>query len=350
MVAWHLRWLSLALLAALTVAGPAAGAERYAVLFAGGGDKSSNYYKFYDDTLRMWEISTQILGFAANHVYILFADGLDPQADQNLVIPLSAADKPKYINSDWSTVVEAGSHVAAGNSENLKNTLAGLAAVMTPDDLFYLYCDDHGGNNSPILTVNRKERATHNDCYLVGWNSEHIPAAAFASWVDPIQAGKQVYAFGHCYSEGIADKLNLQPQDGRFAAWAAAWFTTSTIANPGEKDWDDAWAENLQLGVCNTHNLGLAAINGDQFAAQDFPGFSGDNLDLGVSWAYYDYTYHYSSGDYYQGQFMDMEIKYALGTRLNTWVNGELQGYYEITGKRDGSYLSTLLGDRKSVV
>jgi hypothetical protein len=87
-------------------------ATNYAVLFSGGISQGSNHDRYYEETLRMWDIMTGTLGYQSGDVYVLFGDGTD-----------AAVDRSSGENSDWSTVTSAGSTVLAGTEGNLQSTL-----------------------------------------------------------------------------------------------------------------------------------------------------------------------------------------------------------------------------------
>ena len=246
-------------------AGSNIGGANYGVIFSGGFNPANNWQRYYEETLRMWQIQTGILGYPVSNVYVLAADGLDPGLDQHL-------DAGPYINSDWSTIVGAGGHIAAGTYTNLQTTLATLAGSIGPDDCFHFWSFNHGYGSSTEPDTGG----------LIGWeplDTPYIPDDHFAAWVSPIDAYAESYAFGQCFAGDMADDLNILPGENRFAAWAADWYEYSW-----GKGWVDAWADGLEGGLRWTYDLGNYAILNDPYGPYgldlEHPGWIGDNFHI----------------------------------------------------------------------
>ena len=94
----------LALLGCLLTANPAH-AEKFALIYSGGGTRYSNASYFGERTLRVWRLLVNRWGYAADNVYVLFADGTDPALDC-----LAGA---KQADTDWSEVVRAGGRIGS---------------------------------------------------------------------------------------------------------------------------------------------------------------------------------------------------------------------------------------------
>jgi hypothetical protein len=239
----------------------------YAVLFSGGGYAAINYDRYYDETLRMWNITTGVLGFAPQNVYVLFADGTN-----------GAADRPNNVSSDWSTVVTAGGNVLDGTRNSLFDTLTYLSDILTNDDSLYFWSFDHGDTeNNPN---------DPNDVTLVGWNDTSIQDDAFASWVDLITAKAEIFAFGQCYSGGMVDDLGLVTHPNRSAAWAAAGCEPSL-----GQGWVSAWADGIDSGLRWSSDLGNYALVNDIYGPDgaicqndpslcEHPGYAGRNINI----------------------------------------------------------------------
>ena len=142
------------------LASPAARGENYAVLFSGGDSAYHNWDRYYNNTLRVWNLLTGTLAYKPENVWVVFADGTDPGLDQHI-------DGGGYVNSDWSSVVSAGATVLPATSANLQNTMANLTAG--PMDLAFLWTFDHGSGTrfNPAVTGEEK---------LTGWGTgQDIP-------------------------------------------------------------------------------------------------------------------------------------------------------------------------------
>ena len=106
----------------------------YAVLFSGGYNAQNNHDRYYDQTLRMWNILTQTpdLNFDVNNVHVLFADGTDP-----------AVDRSSDVSSDWSSIVNTSGNIVSASAENLQTTITSLASIIDENSSFYFWSFDH---------------------------------------------------------------------------------------------------------------------------------------------------------------------------------------------------------------
>lgn len=231
----------------------------YAVLFSGGYNAGNNHDRYYDQTLRMWDITTNVLGFDVGNVYVLFADGTDPEVDRS-----------SGVNSDWSMIVNAGGNINTATHDTLKTTVESLYPVMDQNSSFYFWSFDHGSDPFPY---------NDNDVELTAWGTPAIRDDELASWVEPFNAAAEIYAFGQCYAGGMADDLNIQNHNNRFAAWAASG------CEPSWGDgWIDAWADGIESGLRGTHALGQYAVLNDPFGPSgtgwEHPGWTGENINI----------------------------------------------------------------------
>jgi hypothetical protein len=235
-------------------------ADNYAVIFSGGGDRYNNHDRYYEETLRMWNDMTGLLGYSIDKVYVLFADGTD-----------AGIDRSSGVSSDWSSIVTAGGHISSATKSNLQGTIADLARIMTPNDSFNFWSFDHGSN--PY------DPAVQDEGLLVSWGTPWIRDDEFASWVNPLDVKGEVYAFAQCFAGDMVDDLGILPGENRFAAWAADWYESSY-----GQGWADAWADGLEAGLRTTWALGDYALYHDIYGPSgsgwEHPGWIGDDLDI----------------------------------------------------------------------
>jgi hypothetical protein len=235
-------------------------AENYGVLFSGGWNWYNNHDRYYDQTLRMWNIMTGTLGYDVSNVYVLFADGTNP-----------AIDRSSHVNSDWSMITAAGGNIAAGTYGNLQSTLTTLQSTIGPSDCFHFWAYDHGYGG------------TYDQGGLCAWNETEIPDDVFASWANPINAYAESYVFGNCYSGDMINDLNILPGQNRFAAWSTGWWQSSYSGST--RGFLYEWANALENeGLRWTHDIGQYAIDHDYYGPNglgwDTPGWTGDNFHI----------------------------------------------------------------------
>ena len=240
----------------------------YGVIFSGGGNAGSNHDRYYDETLRMWNIMTGTLGYDVSNVYVLFGDGTNP-----------AVDRSSDVSSDWSAITGASGNIFSATAANLQSTLTSLQSTITTEDCFHFWSFDHGYNGTYDDDVVPPVPATLDTGGLVAWGSPWISDDQFASWVNPIDAYAESYAFGQCFAGDMADDLNILAGENRFAAWAADWYEPSY-----GQGWVDVWADALENGLRYTHDLGQYALNNDPWGpggtGQEHPGWIGDNFHI----------------------------------------------------------------------
>ena len=239
--------------------------ESYAILFSGGGDAAGNYWYYYDETLRMWNIMVFNLGFNPHNVYVLFADGTNEGEDQ-------LTKDGSTIDSDWSEVVNNGGIVRPATSSELQATISAVADLVTLDDSFHFWSFDHGYNLGTIDSGG-----------LTAWG-ESISDDDFASWVLDIHAMAEDYIFAECHSYDMVNDLNIIQGDHEFAAWAADWYEPSWTSGDGQRGWADSWADGLESGLRSTWSLGQYALEKDPYGQwgdkREHPGWTGYNFNI----------------------------------------------------------------------
>jgi len=252
---------SLAFCTLVLLAAGAVQAENYAVIFSGGVDRYNNHDRYYEETLRIWNVYTDILGYPIENVYVLAADGTDP-----------AVDRSSGYNSDWSAITSAGGNIAAGTKANLQSTLGMLQNTLTTSDCFHFWSFDHGYSTDPAVLD-----AGGLCAWDPTWATIYVADDEFASWANPIDAGTKSFAFGQCFAGDMVNDLDLT--GNAFAAWAADWYESSW-----GKGWADAWADGIESGLRYTWELGDYAILHDPYgpsgSGAEHPGWTGANFNI----------------------------------------------------------------------
>ncbi len=235
----------------------------YGVIFSGGVNAANNHDRYYDETLRMWNIMTGTLGY--DQVYVLFGDGTTVGVDRS-----SGAD------SEWSMIPTG--HIESATYEHLQSRLTGLQSTITADDCFHFWSFDHGYKNEDLYSTTP---AIQDWGGLCAWGEDRIADDIFASWVNPIDAYAESYAFGQCFAGDMYNELNILPSENRFATWAADFNESSLLDG-----WVDAWADGLESGLRSTWDLGNYAMLNDPYGygpggtEQEHPGMEGANFHI----------------------------------------------------------------------
>lgn len=265
--------------------------ESYAILFSGGGSLIDNHLRYYDETLRMWHIMVDNLGFDRDKVYVLFADGYNQDNDICLERGPDPSNPDKLIctksqNAVWDEILIENGIVRSATYSDLQDTIEEVANLITLNDSFHFWSFDHGYNETynPYLQYNEAYPygSTHNLGVLVAWGGV-IPDYVFASWVQDINAMAEDYIFAECFAGDMVDNLNIIQGDHEFAAWAADWYEPSW-----GQGWADAWADGLESGLRSTWSLGQYALEKDPFSKpygdwgneKEHPGWTGYNFNI----------------------------------------------------------------------
>jgi hypothetical protein len=262
-------YLAISVLAITLLAAPAQ-ADNFGVIFSGGISKTANWDRYYNNTLRIWQLWTGTLGYDVDKVYVLAADGTDT-ADDKRTYPST------YSDSDWSAITGAGGIIRDGTPATLESTLEEIDDLFEDEvDCFHFWSFDHGGNTDP---------ADIDNAVLCGWGGD-IADNTLASWVEPIVGYAESYWFGQCYAGGMVNDLQaLADQDNRFYGWAADW------NEPSYGDgWVDALADGIESGLRWTKDLGQYALLNDYYGPSgpvespddylEHPGFAGENFHI----------------------------------------------------------------------
>jgi len=160
--------------------------RNYVILFFGGPGLISNrehYYLQLKDTYR----TLLKIGIPAKNIYILYADGKDPLADQRT--------KTGYKNSDMSFA--AGSPVYAATSSNFDKVFARVANKVSSKDHFLFFAFCMGYWESPELQ------------HMRSWENGIIPnwqLARNAAWINAKYA---TYIVDSDYSDGMIKNFHI---------------------------------------------------------------------------------------------------------------------------------------------
>ncbi len=172
--------------------------EKYAVLFNGGYQTSSNYAAYLNDTRQMYDVLLNIYEFPEENIFIFQSDGQDPADDCRFI---DSGNNPYYVNSPWDLDGDSDNDIEAGaaTSTNLFAKFDDLSNTMDSDDIFYFWATDHGQDTADDPPDYKSG--------LCGWGSTSFSDADFASSVAGFNVDTEMYVFGQCYSGGFIDNL-----------------------------------------------------------------------------------------------------------------------------------------------
>lgn len=217
----------------------------YVVLFAGGGSKSINFPRYYNNIKGMYEEIVDHYKVPPQNIYILYADGTNSATD------LKQPDGT-FINSDMTYATNEGATVMAGNNANLEDLLTNtLPDVMDSNDNLLFYAFDHGGGSSSSSTTGEET--------LTGYSGS-TDDADLETWLSALNVRRQTSIHTQCFAGGMID--NMQPTGSNRYGFAAT--------NHFEFSWGDGFAAAVLAGLkankSNTYDLYKYAHDNDPFA------------------------------------------------------------------------------------
>jgi hypothetical protein len=142
------------------------------VLFAGCMSSEMNQPRFKNDLQIFGDFLSQRPGVSANSLIVLISDGSPGFTFKGIFNP----------------------RVQAAYKGLLLSTLQGIAQSAQPADRFIMVCSNHGGGPNSMA-------------YMYDRNQDQITAADVAQACSGIQAQRQAYIFGQCYSGGFIPGL-----------------------------------------------------------------------------------------------------------------------------------------------
>ena len=268
----------------------------YAVIFSGGANNMNNTSVYYDEVVRLYDILVNQYGLDRANIYVIYADGEDPEADQNI-----GYGGKYYVNSDMSFA--AGSTVCSATLENLNEVMRTLGERMGNTDHLLCYVADHGSGRMNAPTVFGEES-------VVAWDYSFISGEDFASAMFNVKSGYVTLVFTECFGGGILDnvldyKKEIDPlteeclDRGNGAKWygmAAAnhyetsWYSFNVeysseyemyfITRNSEESFATVFLDTLENGLTLTSDSFFYAKANDLFAAtDDYENNSGEYSD-----------------------------------------------------------------------
>ncbi|MCQ2147844.1 MAG: C13 family peptidase [Bacteroidales bacterium] len=123
-----------------TVQSVSSASKKWAVIVNGGGEKSKNYQRYWNDCQDIYIKLTQNLGYPKSHIYCLCSDGTNSAADRKIG-PSTYDSSPLDFDGDGTNDIQY-----SAKKNNLKDVLATIRNNMGYGDELLLYFTGHGTN------------------------------------------------------------------------------------------------------------------------------------------------------------------------------------------------------------
>ncbi|MBU0519718.1 T9SS type A sorting domain-containing protein, partial [bacterium] len=188
--------------------------SRWAILMNGGLNAWANYPRYWNDLANIYVTLNWVYGFADERIIVLCSDGLDPEPDQP-----NGESSPLDLDADGDDDI-----MLPCNYQSLVEVFDSLAAILTNEDLLFIFATDHGSTSG-------------------GWNAafnlwmgDEITDAEFAALVQQLPECNVICTFEPCYSGGFLDDLAVHP--GPIIASSACRHDEPSYAMPPDYMYD----------------------------------------------------------------------------------------------------------------
>ncbi|MGA1869707.1 MAG: C13 family peptidase [bacterium] len=194
-----------------TMHGRSSDCTKYAVLISGGGQRESNYIRYWNDISFMYNVLIKTYQFKKENIYILFSDGTNENDD--LVI------KGEFVNSSTDFDCDGTSDVTySATKENLEKVFSidFNEKEIEPEDMLLVYATNHGipypsygegGGSHHVPEANPNS-------ILILYNGDYVKDTEFAGFInamDDVEKLRKVFVIGTCYSGGFIDDFQSLP-------------------------------------------------------------------------------------------------------------------------------------------
>jgi hypothetical protein len=158
----------------------AQGPTNWAIVIAGGINVGNNHARYWNDLSEMYEILIDTYDYAADDVFVLYADGNLP----------SAANCHDFGNTSSHYPTDIIDYAAT--AANLDTVTDLIAASGHPCDTLFVFTTDHGGGGGTLCL----------------WG-ETISAATFAGYIDDVtQYNWRAFELEQCFSGAMVPSLS----------------------------------------------------------------------------------------------------------------------------------------------
>jgi len=179
--------------------------KKVAVLISGGGNKGSNYDRYWNDLSFMYRTLKEQYGYSDENIHVVYADGSDTSHDQKITASGQYADSPQDLDGNGSPDIDR-----AATRQDLAALFDDLRGELTERDQLFVFTTNHGSQDP--------EETDH--AVLVLYYNEHVTDADFAQMVSGLNVRTGIFFFEQCFSGGMIAELE---QRNHIVMSAADW-------------------------------------------------------------------------------------------------------------------------------
>lgn len=242
--------------------------NKYAVLIAGGWNAYNNHARYWNDLMFMYDTLTDEYDYTSARIYVLYADGDTPNAD----------NCHDYENAvDHSDVIDY-----SATTSNLQNVFSTLASNMENEDFLFVFTTDHGDSSD-------------GHSYLVLWDQTlRDDTFAGSSYLGAVTTyHREAIVMEQCYSGGFIDDVSGNKRatmtacdynelsyacdtEGHYDEFVYHWISAVNGANPDGTPVDADANDDGMVSMREAYNYAESHDNQDETPQYDDPGNIGD--------------------------------------------------------------------------
>lgn len=172
----------------------------YAIILSGGGNKSSNHPRYWNDCSFIYQTLTKRYRIPKSNITVLMSDGTSQSEDTYEIV---SSNTIRYYSSSHDLDFDGKGDINySATKNNIKYAINNLLSNsdITEDDQLLVFVTDHGG-------LDRQK----NESYIVLWNEELLYANELAQLLSQFTSRRICVnvVMGQCNSGGFIEHFNM---------------------------------------------------------------------------------------------------------------------------------------------
>ena len=165
--------------------------NNYAVILSGGGNKNSNWERYWNDCSAMYKTLVNAYGYRPDHIYVIMSDGTDPAEDMRFISG-GYGSSPLDLDGNGTSDIQY-----AATKSNISYVFSELGGKLTEEDNLFVFVTDHGSISGSAVSI-------------VLWNGVLLSPAEFSAELNKVDVGAVNIMMAQCFSGGFIPALEGQ--------------------------------------------------------------------------------------------------------------------------------------------
>lgn len=166
--------------------------KNWAIIISGGGSKTTNYERYWNDCSELYKCLRQVYGYQRDHIIVIMSDGTSLKEDQ-LTKSNKFRSSPQDLDGDGNNDINY-----SATKTNISKVFNFLKKNVKEEEQVLVFVTDHGG----------REVEKPYECFMVLWNDVKFYASEFADELYKLPSYvKKHVVLGQCNSGGYIGPL-----------------------------------------------------------------------------------------------------------------------------------------------